>query len=365
MKYFILAGEASGDLHASNLVKALRDADPSAEVNGWGGDRMKAQGVEIRKHISELSFMGFAEVLKNIRTIRNNFKECYRQIDETKPDALILVDFPGFNLRVAKAIFGKVPKVYYYISPTVWAWHRSRIYTVRDYTTKMFAILPFEKEFYARFGISVHYEGHPLLDAIEPGLLSQKIPDHGPIALFPGSRRQEISAILPVMLEAAKKVKGSYSFVLAAAPNIPDDYYQQLLGGFPATLSREGSHAILLRSCAAMVTSGTATLETGLIGVPQIVCYTTSPLSYRIARMLVNVKYISLVNLILDEPLVCELIQGNLTAAKLLNELERILPGGDRRETIFEGYRRLHGKIGEPGASRRIANIIYQDLCAH
>lgn len=361
MKYFIIAGEASGDLHASNLVKGLKEFDKNPVFTGWGGVHMQEQGVVLLKHISELSFMGITEVLKNIRTIKKNFKICYSQIEEFKPDAVILVDFPGFNLRVARQIFSRVPRVYYYISPTVWAWHRSRMYTVRDYTSKMFVILPFEKEFYARFGIEVFFEGHPLLDAI-PEMTPADM-DRNRIAILPGSRKQEISAMLPVMLTTAAKLGSGYQFRLAAAPNISDDFYRQIAGTFPVELSREGTRSVLHGSAAAMVTSGTATLETALYGIPQVVCYTTSPLSYWIARALVDVKYISLVNLILREPLLKELIQGDLNSDALYNELVAILPGGSRREEILDGYQRLNGMIGKPGASRRVAEKICLDLC--
>jgi len=371
VKYFIIAGEASGDLHASNLVKGIRAFDTDAVITGWGGDLMKAQGVQILKHISELSFMGFIEVLKNIRTIKKNFKTCYKHIEEQKPDAVILVDFPGFNLRVAKKVFGKVKKLYYYISPTVWAWHRSRMYTVRDFTNRMFVILPFEKDFYAKYGIDVDFEGHPLLDALpinhqsHSELYSENANIHPSrnIAIFPGSRHQEISAILPVMLGAAKKLGNEYKYILAAAPNIEDNYYKNILREFPVELSREGSYSVLLRSCAAMVTSGTATLETGLIGVPQVVCYSTSAVSFRIAKTLVNVKYISLVNLILDEPLVKELIQNELSIDSLFNEIKLIIPGGEKHHSILEGYNRLRSITGGPGASYRIAEKMYKGLC--
>lgn len=362
MKYFFIAGEASGDLHASNLIKGLKEFDSNPVMKGWGGGLMEQEGVEITKPVSELSFMGFTEVLKNIRTIRNNFKQCYREIDAFKPDAVVLIDFPGFNLRVAKRIFGQVPRVYYYISPTVWAWHRSRIYTVRDFTSKMFVILPFEKDFYARFGIEVCFEGHPLLDALtEPPVAQNK---NNTIALLPGSRRQEISAILPVMLKVAEKLGDSYTFTLAGAPHIPDDFYYSFTGNTTVTVSREGTRAVLNGSLAAMVTSGTATLETALSGIPQVVCYTTSPVSYWIARTLVDVKYISLVNLILNEPLLKELIQKDLNVNALYNEMIAILPGGKRRPVLLEGYDRLNGLIGKPGASRRVAEKMYIDLCA-
>ena len=372
MKYFIVAAEASGDLHASNLVKGLKTYDPDAEIVGWGGDLMEQQGVKILKHISELSFMGFAEVLKNIRTIFKNFEICYKQIEELKPDAVILVDSPGFNLRVAKHIFGKVPRVYYYISPTVWAWHRSRMYTIRDYTNKMFVILPFEKDFYARYGIDVYYEGHPLLDVISPFpdiTLRSHSHSHSHshsdiVSLLPGSRPQEVSAILPVMLGAAKKLGDKYTYVLAAAPNIDDSFYRTIILDFPIKLSRDGTRAVLDKSIAAMVTSGTATLETGLYSIPQVVCYVTSSVSFSIAKMLVNIKYISLVNIILNEPLLKELIQKELNIDSLHNEMLKILPGGERRNEILNGYKRLRGLIGEPGASSRIAKIMHEDLCA-
>lgn len=364
MKYYFIAGEASGDLHASNLIKAIRREDPQAEIRAWGGDLMEAAGAEVVKHYRDLAFMGFVEVVSNIRTILGNFKACKADILDFAPDALVLVDYPGFNLRMAK--WGKAEnfRVFYYISPQLWAWHSSRVHGIKATVDRMFVILPFEKDFYANYGYEVDFVGHPLLDVVvdyRPGKDIRRELGIGTapiVALLPGSRRQEISRMLPTMLTTAAGFP-EYQFVVAGAPAIPDDYYAPLLAAAPANVHLISGHTydLLSEAHAALVTSGTATLETGLFGVPQIVCYRGGRLSYFIARRLVNVKYISLVNLILDRPLVRELIQGEFEPDTLQGELKKLLTASEL-DRLRSGYTELKDKLGEAGAAGRTARLI-------
>lgn len=365
MKYYIIAGEASGDLHASNLIKAIRAQDPQAEIRAWGGDLMEAAGATVVKHYRDLAFMGFVEVALNIRTILGNFKTCKADILEFKPDALILVDYPGFNLRMAKWAKAEQFKVFYYISPQLWAWHSSRVHGIKENIDRMFVILPFEQEFYAGYDYEVDFVGHPLLDVVEdyqPKLDLGKgynLSDKKLIAILPGSRRQEISRMLPTMLEMAGAFP-DYQFVVAGAPSIPAEFYQPFLSEASENVQLISGHTydLLNEAHAALVTSGTATLETGLFGVPQIVCYRGSRLSYLIARRLVNVKYISLVNLILDRPLLRELIQNDFQTRVLRKELERLLTP-EEQNRLRAGYADLRDKLGHSGAAERTAKLIY------
>lgn len=365
MKYYIIAGEASGDLHASNLIKAIRAQDPQAEIRAWGGDLMEAAGATVVKHYRDLAFMGFVEVALNIRTILGNFKACKADILEFKPDALILVDYPGFNLRMAKWAKAEQFKVFYYISPQLWAWHSSRVHGIKENIDRMFVILPFEQEFYAGYDYEVDFVGHPLLDVVEdyqPKLDLGKgynLSDKKLIAILPGSRRQEISRMLPTMLEMAGAFP-DYQFVVAGAPSIPAEFYQPFLSEASENVQLISGHTydLLNEAHAALVTSGTATLETGLFGVPQIVCYRGSRLSYLIARRLVNVKYISLVNLILDRPLLRELIQNDFQTRVLRKELERLLTP-EEQNRLRAGYADLRDKLGHSGAAERTAKLIY------
>lgn len=368
MKYYIIAGEASGDLHASNLIKAIRKQDPQAEIRAWGGDLMEAAGATVVKHYRDLAFMGFVEVAMNIRTILGNFKACKADILQFRPDALILVDYPGFNLRMAKWAKAEQFKVFYYISPQLWAWHSSRVHGIKENIDRMFVILPFEQDFYADYDYEVDFVGHPLLDVVEdyqPKLdLSEKFNLSGDnlIAILPGSRRQEISRMLPTMLEMAGTFP-EYQFIVAGAPSIPAEFYQPFLSKASGNIQLISGHTydLLNAAHAAMVTSGTATLETGLFGVPQIVCYRGSQLSYLIARRLVNVKYISLVNLILDRPLLRELIQNEFQPKVLRKELERLLRP-EEQHRLRAGYTELRNKLGHSGAARRTAELIISHL---
>lgn len=366
MKYYIIAGEASGDLHASNLMKALKQEDGAANYRVWGGDLMEAAGGDLVKHYRDLAFMGFIEVVQNLRTILNNIKFCKKDILEFQPDVLILVDYPGFNLRIAKWAKQKGIKVFYYISPQIWAWNSKRVHQIKKDIDRMFVILPFEKDFYKRYNMEVDFVGHPLLDVIH----DRKVPSdfrssHGLsekpiIALLPGSRKQEISKMLNVMLEVVPHFP-AYQFVIGAAPSMPWEFYNSILekNNTKVQIIQNKTYDLLQSARAALVTSGTATLETGLFKVPQVVCYKGSPLSYSIAKRLVNVKYISLVNLILDRPLVKELIQADFNVDFLKVELKKLLEDTSEMES---GYLELAEKLGKSGASKKAAKIMWEHL---
>ncbi|MFN8699808.1 MAG: lipid-A-disaccharide synthase [Flavobacteriales bacterium] len=366
MKIFLIAGEASGDLHGSNLAKELLRAEPAAQLRGWGGDLMAKSGVEITKHYSELAFMGFVEVLMNIRTIMRNFKICKEDIARWKPDVLVLIDYPGFNLRMAEWAKAQGIRVFYYISPQIWAWKENRVHSIRKNVDQMCVVLPFEKEFYAKHNYPVEFVGHPLLDAIQSGAFDEKafraeqgLDDRPVIALLPGSRQQEIRSMLPVMIEAAASL-GDYQCVIAAAPSQKDAFYDEVAGEQMnrVKMVRGKTHDLLRIARAGLVTSGTATLEAGLIGMPQVVCYKGSPLSYLIARRLVKVKYISLVNLILDKPAVKELIQQDFNITQARTELQALLSDGPRRSEILADYESLRSALGGGGASERTASLL-------
>lgn len=358
-KIYCIVGEDSGDLHTANLLKSLQELDKRFRFRGVGGKLMQAQGVELVAHVRDINFMGFWEVITHLKTIRNLFRTVKLDILDWKPDVVLLVDYPGFNLRLAKWLHGQGIKVIYYISPQLWAWKKGRIETIRRCVDKMFVILPFEQEFYRQEGITVSFPGHPLLDAIhdlrfEPFGFQASKPL---IALLPGSRKQEIKTMLPVMLQLCSRFP-DYQFVVAGAPSQTADFYRQFIADAPVELVMNETYRLLSQSQAALVTSGTATLETALFKVPQVVCYKGKWLSYQIGKRLVQVKYISLVNLILDRPLVTELIQQDFTAEKLEAELQLLL-SAKRRKALSEGYAELHHKLGESGASMRTAKEIW------
>ncbi len=352
LRIFILSGEASGDLHAGKLASALSHLNPNIEMCGWGGDLMRNSGVKILKTYDKLAFMGFLEVVKNLPAILNNFKEAKQQIESFKPDVLLLVDYPGFNLRMAKWAKSQNLRVVYYISPQIWAWKASRGYQIRDYVDQMICILPFEPEFYKQFGVEALYVGHPLTEHISNFKLHSnrdEITSERIVALLPGSRTQEIGAILPVFLEVVKR-NPDLKFVIAKAPNQSLAFYTQVINeaGMSDMKNLEfetgGSYALLNRATIALVASGTATLETALFKVPQIVCYRGGKISYLIARMLIKVKYISLVNLILDRPFLKELIQDDCNEGRINDEmLELFSP--DRESYFTEGYQELEEKL--------------------
>lgn len=359
MKLFIIAGEASGDLHGANLVKELRAQDPSLELQGWGGDRMAAEGVQINKHIRDLAFMGFAEVVMNLKTILGNISRCKEEIRKFHPDAVILIDYPGFNLRIAPFAKQLGIKTLYYISPQVWAWKSNRVHAIKKHVDEMYTILPFEAEFYQRYDMEVEYVGHPLLDELKDYRQASEEPSDL-IALLPGSRKQEISKMLPIMLQMREEFP-SYRFAVAGAPSIPDDFYRNICGE-EVDIRRNSTYPLLAEAEAALVTSGTATLETALIGTPEVVCYRGSAVSYQIAKRLVKLKYISLVNLIMDEEVVTELIQGQLNRTNLKIELGRILEHHTVRSDIKSKYQAMRQRLGGPGASARCAAHMLKTL---
>ncbi len=370
MKYYIISGEASGDLHGSNLIKALHAKDTSAFIRCWGGDKMQAAGATLVKHYRELAFMGFVEVLKNIGTILKNLAFCKKDILAFNPDVVVLIDYPGFNLRITKWAKMNNIKVIYYISPQVWAWKENRVKMMKQCIDKMLVILPFEKEYYKnKWNWEVEYVGHPLVKEIEAykekstNKEAQEIGSKPIIALLPGSRKQEILKKLPVMLEVSKSFPG-FKFIIAKAPGLEDDFYQSLIRDYQnvTSVSNE-TYALLQHSTAALVTSGTATLETALFGVPEVVCYKGNAISYQIAKRLINIKYISLVNLIMDKEVVKELIQHEMNTKKVIEELKKILPGSPHRERILTDYNKLKGLLRAGGdASAKAAEIIYTCL---
>ncbi len=373
MKYYIIAGEASGDLHAANLMKELKRLDSDAQFRCWGGDKMQQQGATLVKHYRELAFMGFTEVIMNLRTILRNIEFCKKDILSYQPDVVILVDYPGFNLRIAEFAKTKGLKVFYYISPQVWAWKESRVQKIKHFVDRMFVILPFEKDFYKKHDYEVDFVGHPLLDAIESEkdkhvdknawLKKNNLKEKPVIALLPGSRRQEITVMLPLMLSVSDEFK-DHQFVIAAAPSLPESFYKELIGDRNVSVSLvfNQTYELLMHADAVLVTSGTATLETALFEVPEVVCYKGGKISFFIARSLVNVKYISLVNLIMDKELVKELIQGELTTKNISEELKKIVYDGKRRSEMKANFKLLKEKLGGKGASARTASLMFEAL---
>lgn len=361
MKYYIIAGEASGDLHGSNLVKELKRQDPAAEVRAWGGDKMAAAGATVVKHIRDLAFMGFFEVVKHLGTILSNIEFCKKDILAFNPDVVILIDYPGFNFRLFKFIKQHNFKLFYYISPQLWAWKTSRVYKVKEYVDRMFVIFPFEKEFYALYGIEVDFVGHPLLDEMQP---HQEGVEHGKgkvIAILPGSRKQEISYLLPEYLKVIDTFP-EYRFVITGLSNIGAEFYRNLIGNARAELVLDQTYATLEQAHAAIVTSGTATLETALHRVPEVICYKGSWISYFIARALIkNIKFICIVNLICDKRVVEELIQADVNKDRLIAELRMLLEGKERDQMLRE-YTHLVHLLGDSGASARTASLMLKYL---
>jgi lipid-A-disaccharide synthase len=365
MKYYIIAGEASGDLHASNLMKEIAAKDPDARFRAWGGDLMQKEGATLVKHINELAFMGFTEVLLNIRTILGNIRLCKNDILSWQPDVVIFVDYPGFNLRIARFCKENGIKTVYYISPQVWAWNKSRVKVIRRDVDKMLVILPFEKDFYKSYSFEVDFVGHPLLDALnqeKPTELDDVRKKHGLsdkkiIALLPGSRKQEIIRMLGPMAATAEHFP-EYQFVIAGVPAHSPAFYHKYLGGKEIPVIYGQTYPLLRIAHAALVTSGTATLETALIGTPQIVCYKAGLISYQIARRLVDIKFISLVNLIMDEEVVKEVIQHDFKTQTLVAGLNDLVNNSEIRKNMVENYAKLRGKLGGSGASEKAAGII-------
>ncbi|MEP6746761.1 MAG: lipid-A-disaccharide synthase [Bacteroidota bacterium] len=362
MRYYMIAGEASGDLHGSNLIKEIRKLDVQTDIRCWGGDMMQQAGATLVKHYRALAFMGFLEVIKNLPTILKNIKFCKEDILAFKPDVLVLIDYPGFNMRIAE--WGKLRgfKIVYYISPQVWAWKENRVKKIKKFVDKMLVILPFEKAFYKKWDYGVEYVGHPLIEVIEKEKLQspqRKIADKPIIALLPGSRQQEILKKLPIMLEVSHFFP-DYHFVVAKAPGQEDIFYESLLQPYKNVSAVSGkTYSLLMQSEAALVTSGTATLETALFGVPEVVCYKSSNISYQIGKRVIRVKYISLVNLIMDKLIVKELIQDELTPENLKKELADLLFNPIRKLQLQEDYNELRKKLSEGGrASANAAKSI-------
>lgn len=360
MRYYIIAGEASGDLHGSNLIKALQVHDAAADIRCWGGDKMQEAGATLVKHYRDLAFMGFVEVLLHLRTIMRNLKFCKEDILEFKPDVLILIDYPGFNLRIVEWARKQGIKICYYISPQIWAWKEGRVEQIKRYVDKMLVILPFEKDFYKKHKYAVTYVGHPLTEVVEAELLkpvTQSLSDKKIIALLPGSRSQEIRKKLPVMLSMVRHFP-QFQFIIAQAPGQEPEIYREMIGNQDVALAAGKTYDLLKQASFALVTSGTATLETALFGVPEIVCYKGNPLSYWLAKKLVKVKYISLVNLILNKQAVTELIQDDLNEQRLLSELAALIENTERREDLQTDYTRLWELLGAEKASDKAAREI-------
>ncbi|PJA09816.1 MAG: lipid-A-disaccharide synthase [Flavobacteriales bacterium CG_4_10_14_0_2_um_filter_32_8] len=363
MKYYLIAGEASGDLQAAYLIKELAIADTTAQFRCFGGELMEKQGAVVVKHYRELAFMGVEQVLLNIRTIFQNMVFCKQDILNFNPDVLILVDYPGFNLKIARWAKANNMKTYYYISPKIWAWNQKRVFKIKKIIDQMFVILPFEKDFYAKFNYPVDFVGHPLLDCIadRPQISfadfckAHQLNNKPIIALLPGSRKQEISSMLAIMLSVVDNFP-DYQFVIAGAPSQQLDFYQQFINKDVAIIENK-TYDLLQHASAALVVSGTATLETALFKVPQVVCYKTGWLFYKLAKMVVKIKYISLVNLIVDKKIVTELIQSDLTTTNLIKELTKITTHPDRENQLIE-YENLHLKLGGKGASKKAAELI-------
>ena len=369
MKYYIIAGEASGDLHGSNLMKAIYEEDPQATIRFWGGDLMQNVGGTLVKHYRDLAFMGFIEVVFNLKTVLNNIEICKKDIAQFNPDVIIYIDYPGFNMRIAKWARPLGYKNHYYISPQIWAWKENRIKAIKSDVDKMYVILPFEKDFYeVKHNFPVTFVGHPLIDAIHNQSsidtnafrIENHLSEKPIIAILPGSRKQEISKMLAVMLSVVKDFP-DYQFVIAGAPSQDFTFYQQFISSENIKFISNKTYALLRNSTAALVTSGTATLETALFKVPEVVCYKGSWASYQIAKRIITLKYISLVNLIMDREVVTELIQDDCSTKRIREELTKILEP-NYRKTLLENYDLLEEKLGGIGASKKTAQLIVASL---
>jgi lipid-A-disaccharide synthase len=365
MKYYLVAGEASGDLHGANLMKALKEKDPQAEFRFFGGDLMLAQGGTLVQHYSTMAYMGIVEVLFNLRTILHNMKTCKQDIVAWQPDVVVLIDFPGFNLKIAEFAKGKGLLTCYYISPKVWAWNQKRVFKIKKVVDHLFCILPFEVDFFKQFDMRVDYVGNPLLDSVsaftpDPNFLQQHgLQNRKIIALLPGSRLQEISRLLPEMVKVSKQYP-QYQFVVAGAPSFQSSYYEQFLDGTNLPVVFNATYDLLFNAHAAIVASGTATLETALFNVPQVVVYKANQLMVSAARIFLKIKSISLVNLIMNKGVVQELIQHDCNTLTIGTELERLIAQGTYRQDMLENYRQLHLLMGKPGASAKTADLIIE-----
>ena len=362
MRYYIISGETSGDNHASRVISELKKLDESAQFKGMGGDQSAAAGQELLIHQKEMAIMGFVEIISSLRKIARNLKKVKKDISAWKPDVVLLVDYPGFNFKIAKfAHLAGIP-VHYYISPKVWAWKEGRIKRIRKYVDELYTILPFETEYFAKHNIKVTYVGNPSKETVDEYLADNNLAQNKPtknIALLPGSRKQEINTSLPIMLEAMREFP-DYTLSIAQAPGFDNAFYHNFDPDLK--LVKDDMYALLAGSDAALVTSGTATLETALMNIPQVVCYRMNPISYRIGKIVVKLKYISLVNLILDKPCIVELIQGDFNAQRVRLELDRLLHSADTIAQQQSDYKELHNAIGSSHPSVTVARCIYKTL---
>ncbi len=367
-RYYVIAGESSGDMHGSNLIRCIKKADRQAAFRFWGGDRMAAEAGKPVKHIKDLAFMGFWEVLVNLKIILRNLRLCKNDLLEFNPDVIILIDYPGFNLRMAKFAKKNGLKVVYYISPQIWAWKQNRVNTIKKTVDKMLVILPFEKDFYKQCGMDVEFVGHPLLDEVLPlkqsnsyenFMVENHLPNKPLVALLPGSRKQEVTRMLKDMTDVASEFP-DHQFVVAGVSSLGREFYQKFVQSENVSVVCNQTYALLANAKAALVASGTATLETALFGVPQVVCYKANALSVFIARRLVKIKYISLVNLILNQAALKELIQKDFDQKTLMIELKLLLSDKERRKKMISCYSLLEKKLGGTGASENAAKIVTQ-----
>lgn len=372
MKYYVLAGEASGDLHASNLIKEISLIDTKAQFRGFGGDLMENAGMTVLKHYRDMAFMGIVPVIMNFRTIQKNFRFCEEDMLAFQPDVLILVDYPGFNLRMAKFAKAKGIRTFYYISPKIWAWKEERVHKVKAYVDDMFTILPFEAEFYKKYNYPVNYVGNPLLDAILekkttadfPRFWAEnKLPEKPILALLPGSRKGEISVLLPTMLAAAAQFP-EFQCVIAGAPNMGIEFYQPFMSGSQVPVVWGKTYEILTHSRVAIVSSGTATLETAIMNVPQVVVYQLTPnwLFKYLKKFFLKTRWVSLVNIILGREAVAELIQSDFTLKNVIEELKKILLDQDNEKRMLADYKDMMVKLGDAGASKRAAVLMVNKL---
>ncbi len=372
-KIFLLAGEASGDLHGANLAMALKKIQPESHLEGWGGPKMEASGVQLHRTLKDLAFMGFVEVVTNIWTVKKNFSLIKQHLIHHKPDALVLIDYPGFNLKIAKWAHRQGIRVFYFISPTVWAWKADRANIIRESVEQLYCILPFEVDFYKQLNYDVTYVGNPLVDSItrftpdEGFLAAHNFCKGAYIAVLPGSRHQELKRILPVMVGAMAQLPQK-KFVIARTSLLPEEEFTSILDRIHpdwkknVSIVTDKTYDVLFNASSAMVTSGTATLETALLNIPQVVCYAANSLNILIAKAFVKVKYISLVNLIPDKAIVKELIQQDLTVSNLSKEVLKLEGNADYRKNMLNEYAKLKSLVGEPGVADRMAQDILKRL---
>ena len=370
MRYFIIAGEASGDLHGSNLIKGIREMDKEAQIRCWGGDLMKEAGAELIRHYKEGAIMGFVEVVANLGKLAKNLQDCKKY----NPDAVILIDYPGFNFRIAKFAKERGMRVFYYIAPKVWAWKEKRVHKLKKYVDRLFIIFPFEIEYFKKWGIDAIYRGNPLLDSVDNHSSSEESKEafeqrcgigsaEKTVALLAGSRRSEIKYLLPRMMQVAGRYP-EYRFLMACAPSMEREFYEGIIGNKCSNIKLlfGETYSILRHSDAAIISSGTASLEAALIGVPQVVCYGGNEISYQIARSVVKLKYISLANLIMDKGLFKELIQHDCTPQKISAELDNLLGNSAYREKMLADYRDVRNILGGKGASAKVASAMIEEL---